>query len=160
MHAWLPCARPKLGSAMCEPKIDQRASTNVRSQKKFVRENLKRTIFECSKIRCSSNLHASSKNKANISCSQMADDAITRLNRPRDKHSPRSELTPKPHRWIWKLTTVVVCTLMRGKHDVTQLTHAHTHAPRQSTAPRCISLFSLLFLPSTCSHQDHMSCLL
>ena len=29
------------------------------------------------------------------------------------------------------------------------------HAPRHSTAPRCISLFSLLFLPSTCSHQDY-----
>ena len=54
-HARLPCARPKPGSAMYEPKMDQPASTNVRSQKKFVRENLKRIIFECSNIRCSSN---------------------------------------------------------------------------------------------------------
>ena len=44
--------------ALFEPKIDQRASTitNVRSWKKFVRENLKRIIFECSNIRCSSTL--------------------------------------------------------------------------------------------------------
>ena len=56
MHIMLLCARSKLRSAMCEPKIDQRASTNVRSQKKFVRENLKRIIFECSNIRCSSSV--------------------------------------------------------------------------------------------------------
>ena len=33
VHAWLPRARPrpKLRSAMCAPKTDQRASTNVRS---------------------------------------------------------------------------------------------------------------------------------
>ena len=54
MHAWLPRARPKLRSTICEPKIDQRASTNVRSYKKFVRENLKRIVFEYSNIRCSS----------------------------------------------------------------------------------------------------------
>ena len=47
-------ARLRRSSALFEPKIDQRASTNVRSWKKFVRENLKRIIFECSNIRCSS----------------------------------------------------------------------------------------------------------
>ena len=58
-----------------------------------------------------------------------------------------------------QLPRVVVCTFVRGKHDVTQPTPARTQAPRHSTAPRCISLFSLLFPPSasTYSHQDYMS---
>ena len=58
IRAWLPRARqrPKFRYAMCAPKIDQRVSTNVRSWKKFVRENLKRIIFECSNIRCSTTI--------------------------------------------------------------------------------------------------------
>ena len=47
-------ARLRRSSALFEPKINQRASTNLRSWKKFVRENFKRIIFECSNIRCSS----------------------------------------------------------------------------------------------------------
>ena len=55
---------------------------------------------------------------------------------------------------------VVVCTFVRGKHDVTQRTRARMQAPRHSTAPRCISLFSLLSLlllvhiliKTTCPH--------
>ena len=57
-----------------------------------------------------------------------------------------------------EMENVVVCTFVRGKHDVTQPTRARMQAPRHSTAPRCIS-FSLLFPPSastliktTCPH--------
>ena len=77
-----------------EPKIDQRASTNVRSWKKFVRENLKRIIFECSNIRCSSTVYIHTKSTLVLHSKmlQITHDTaqmLAKLPRPATKLFPR-----------------------------------------------------------------------